>query len=137
MNYESEGGVVPMLCPGCCTLAGIPDWAERDGADLKIVIGCHRCGFTFPVLPGEFKSLTLEAMHNHRCAGPERGDWDAVGRAILERLAEPDRLVAFLDAAFGQPADAVGTALALPAAPQPDGLASPGPQPRRVVRRQP
>ena len=145
MHYESEGGVVPMLCPGCCTLADIPDWPERDPADLKIVIGCHRCGFTFPALPGEFKSLTLDAMHNHRCEGPDAGDWDAVGKAIIARLGnlqhDPEQLAAFFTAASGQPAceppPPGKTATARPAAPQPGGPASPCPQPRPDVRRQP
>ncbi len=107
---ESPGGAVPMLCPGCCTLQDIPDWPDHDAADLKTVIGCHRCGFTFPLLPGAFKSLTLDAMHNHRCEGPEAGNWDAVGKAITEQLGElqqhdPDQLATFFRVAFGQPDD--------------------------------
>lgn len=53
-HFESEGGVVPMLCPGCCTIGDIPDWPERDAenGELTIAVGCHRCGLTFPALPG-------------------------------------------------------------------------------------
>jgi len=69
VHFRSEGGVVPMLCPGCCALDDIPDWPDRDASQLKIVVGCYRCGFSFPVLPGEFKPLTLTAMHNHACSG--------------------------------------------------------------------
>ena len=72
-----------MLCPGCCTLDEIPDWAADD---LKIVIGCHRCGFCFPNLPDQFKRLTLNAMHGHRCEAPGEGDWPALGKAILDAI---------------------------------------------------
>ena len=98
-----------MLCPGCCTIDDIPDWPKRNAEDLKIIIGCHRCGFAFPVLPGEFKGLTLHALHNHRCAGPDDGNWEAVGEAIISRLAElhqdPEKFGAFLKAAWQQPRD--------------------------------
>jgi hypothetical protein len=143
MHYESEGGVVPMLCPGCCTLADLPDGPQRDAASLKTAVGCHRCGFTFPALPGQFKSLTLDALHNHRCQGPDAGNWDAVGKAIIEELGQlqhdPELLAVFFTAASGQPdGEPPGkTAPARPAAPQPGGLASPGPRPRRVAKRQP
>jgi Zn ribbon nucleic-acid-binding protein len=85
MRFESEGGVMPMLCPGCCTLDDIPDW---DADDFHPVIGCHRCGFHFPNLPGQFKEITLHAMHDHHCEAPEKGDWPALGKAILDAMTE-------------------------------------------------
>ncbi len=68
---------------------------------------CHRCGFSFPVLPGEFKSVILTAMHNHKCNGPEAGNWQAVGEAIIARIADldSDRSGALLGAAWRQPDD--------------------------------
>ena len=87
MHFESAGGVVPMLCPGCCTLDDIPDWDDFDAHNFHPVAGCHRCGFTFPVLPAQFKGLTLHALQNHPCEGPERGDWKALGKAIMDAIA--------------------------------------------------
>lgn len=108
-HFESEGGIVPMLCPGCCTIDDIPDWLKHNADDgkLTIVVGCHRCGFAFPVLPGEFKSLTLEAMHNHDCQGPQAGNWKAVGEVIIARIGELDgkELATFMEAARQQPED--------------------------------
>jgi Zn ribbon nucleic-acid-binding protein len=83
MHFESQGRVVPMLCPGCATLDDIPDWGAKD---FHPVIGCHRCGFHFPNLPDKFKKLTLHAIHNHRCEGPEQGDWPALGKAITDGI---------------------------------------------------
>jgi len=48
--------------------------------------GCKRCGFHFPNLPDAFKGLTLHAMRNHCCEGPERGNWTALGEAILNAM---------------------------------------------------
>jgi hypothetical protein len=111
-HFESEGDVLPMLCPGCCTLEDIPDWPRDSAEHLKIIAGCHRCGFTFPILPGEFRGLTLHAMHSHRCKGPDDGDWNAVGEAIITRmgdlLRDPDGFGTFMDAAFQQPQDDEG-----------------------------
>src|SRR5712691_3540207 len=50
MHFESEGDVVPMLCPGCCTIEDIPDWEDWDADNLQPLVGCHRCGFSFPVV---------------------------------------------------------------------------------------
>ena len=86
MRFASAGDAMPMLCPGCCTIESIPDWQDWDADNLQPLVGCHRCGFTFPVLPAQFRGLTLHAMHNHRCEGPERGDWEALGKAILEGI---------------------------------------------------
>jgi len=86
MHFESEGDVVPMLCPGCCTIEDIPDWEDWDADNLQPVIGCHRCGFSFPVLPAQFRGLTLHALHNHRCEGPDRGNWQALGKAIMDGI---------------------------------------------------
>ena len=89
MRFRSEGDAVPMLCPGCCTIDDIPDWTEDSTGDPKLLVGCHRCGFTFPILPGEFRGLTLRAMRNHDCRVPEgawRGDWVALGKAILDGM---------------------------------------------------
>jgi hypothetical protein len=82
VHFESAGDVVPMLCPGCGTLDDIPDW----DAD-SLVIGCRRCGFYFPNLPEQFKAITLNAMHHHRCEGTEKGNWPALGDAILNAIA--------------------------------------------------
>ena len=103
MHFESEGGVVPMLCPGCCTLDDIPDWTAKD---LKSVVGCRRCGFSFPALPGEFKPVTLTAMRNHRREGPRNGNWKAVGEAIIAQIGNLDdgQFGAFLKSAWQQPA---------------------------------
>jgi hypothetical protein len=86
MHFESEGDVVPMLCPGCCTIEDTPDWEDWDAGNLQPVAACHRCGFAFPVLPAQFRGLTLHAMHNHRCEGPERGNWEALGKAIMDGI---------------------------------------------------
>jgi Zn ribbon nucleic-acid-binding protein len=85
-HFESAGNVVPMLCPSCCTLDEIPDWPESDADELAPVVGCRRCGFSFPNLPGEFKGLTLHAIHNHRCEGADHGNWAGVGDAILKAM---------------------------------------------------
>jgi hypothetical protein len=104
MHFESEGGVVPMLCPGCCTLDDIPDWTAKD---LKVVVGCHRCGFSFPALPGEFKPMTLTAMRNHCCEGPDNGNWKAVGEAIIAQIGNlgDGQFGALLESAWQQPQD--------------------------------
>jgi Zn ribbon nucleic-acid-binding protein len=84
VHFESTGDAVPMLCPGCCTLDDIPDW---NADHFKLVIGCQRCGFYFPNLPDQFKAITLNAMHHHRCEGTEKGNWPALGEAILDAIA--------------------------------------------------
>ena len=107
-NFESEGNVVPMLCPGCATLDDIPDW-PRDPAEklTKVIAGCHRCGFTFPILPGPYRGLTLHAILNHRCKGPDDGNWAAAGKAITERydilIHDTQAWGRFIDAAFAEP----------------------------------
>jgi len=35
----------------------------------------------------QFKGLTLHALQNHPCEGPERGDWKALGKAIMDAIA--------------------------------------------------
>jgi hypothetical protein len=90
MRFESEGDRVPMLCPGCCAISDIPDWEDWDAARPAVIVGCRRCGFTFPVLPAKFKALTLHAMHSHRCEapqGPARGNWHKLGKAIMNAIA--------------------------------------------------
>ena len=91
MRFESDGNLVPMLCPGCCTIDDIPDWDALVAAGkFQPLVGCHRCGFTFPMLPEQFKALTLHAMHCHRCEapeGPERGNWHELGKAIIDGMA--------------------------------------------------
>jgi hypothetical protein len=105
-HFASEGGVVPMLCPGCCTLEDIPDWPRGSAGSLTVIAGCHRCGFTFPILPGQFRGLTLHALCNHRCKGPDDGDWAAVGKMIIARLDDlqhdPGKLGEFIGTAFRQ-----------------------------------
>jgi hypothetical protein len=88
-RFESAGGMVPMLCPGCCTLQDIPGWEHWNADNFQPLVGCHRCGFTFPVLPAQFKGLTLHAMHSHRCEppkGPDRGNWAQLGKAIMDGI---------------------------------------------------
>jgi hypothetical protein len=87
-NYECSDETVPMLCPSCCTLDDIPDPPEQDPGPLGLIVVCERCRFTFPRLPGHAKELTLTAMRNHRCIGPEGGDWANAGDAILARISE-------------------------------------------------
>ncbi|MGA8531530.1 MAG: hypothetical protein WB622_17555 [Acidobacteriaceae bacterium] len=106
-HFASEGDAVPMLCPDCCTLDDIPDWPHDSTEDLKVIAACNRCGFTFPILPGEFRGLTLHALHNHRCKGPDDGNWATVGKKIIARLGElqhdPDKFGEFINAAFQVP----------------------------------
>jgi hypothetical protein len=107
--HKSASDAVPMICPSCCTLDDIPEWPKSDAGELKLVIGCQRCGFSFPNLPGEFKELTLHALLNHRCEGPERGNWADLGNAILAAISgqgEWPELPAWPHAEPGQPGNA-------------------------------
>jgi hypothetical protein len=77
-----------VLCPGCCT---IDDVARHhvDPQALAPLVGCARCSFTFPILPGEFADLTLEAMHRHRCHVSGGGDnYEGVAQEIIKRVNE-------------------------------------------------
>jgi hypothetical protein len=49
-------------------------------------------------------------MHNHECEGPDAGNWDAVGKVIINRLGElqehnPEQIGRFMQAAFEKPGD--------------------------------
>jgi hypothetical protein len=85
-HVEGPGALVPVVCPACCALGDIPDWPEGDASRLRCVVGCKRCGFWFPNLPGEFKGLTLHAMRGHRCERPDQGDWAGLADAILSAM---------------------------------------------------
>jgi hypothetical protein len=47
-----------------------------------------RCGFRFPILPGEYKQLTLDSLHRHDCCLEREGDWGALGLAIVNAIRE-------------------------------------------------
>jgi hypothetical protein len=47
-----------------------------------------RCDFRFPILPGEYKRLTFDAMHRHDCYLEQEGNWQALGSAIVEAIHE-------------------------------------------------
>jgi hypothetical protein len=70
------------LCPGCCTIGDIPEWTPTPEV-LTPLVACKRCLFTFPVLPGDFRQLTLDAMRNHECQGVHQGNWPELGQAIV------------------------------------------------------
>lgn len=75
------------LCPGCCTIDDIPPY-EPSVEVITPLVECSRCGFRFPILPGEFSQLTLSAMHRHDCTLSDEGDWSAVGVAIVNAIRE-------------------------------------------------
>jgi hypothetical protein len=76
-----------LLCPGCCTISDIPEWVPTPEV-LTPLVACSRCPFTFPVLPGDFRQLTLDAMHNHQCGAMYQGNWPELGQAIVEAIHE-------------------------------------------------
>ena len=41
-----------------------------------------------PVLPVEYRQLTLDAMRNHECRGVHDGNWAGIGEAIIEGIAD-------------------------------------------------
>lgn len=89
MGTEAEAGPVPELCPGCCTLDDIRACDAIAGPQaFSPLVGCSRCSFTFPILPGEFMQVTLDALHNHDCHGIYRGNWTALGQGIVEGMHE-------------------------------------------------
>jgi hypothetical protein len=76
------------LCPGCCTLDEILE-LEIDPKSLAPLVGCMRCSFTFPLLPGESANVTMQAMRRHDCRvskNPE--DWAGVAEAITAHIHE-------------------------------------------------
>jgi hypothetical protein len=75
------------LCPGCCTIDDIPPY-EPSADVITPLVECSRCGFRFPILPGEFSQFTLSAMHRHDCSLSDEGDWPAVGVAIVNAIRE-------------------------------------------------
>jgi hypothetical protein len=76
------------LCPNCCTVNDILAY-DSDPESIAPLAGCARCSFTFPLLPGEFAPVTLEAMHRHDCrvANPPE-NWAGVAQAIVMRVRE-------------------------------------------------
>jgi hypothetical protein len=79
---------VLQLCPGCCTLDEILS-CEVDPESVAPLVGCVRCSFTFPLLPGAFADLTAEAMHRHDCRVSETPEnWTGVAEIIIDRLHE-------------------------------------------------
>jgi hypothetical protein len=77
-----------MLCPNCCTVDDILAY-DCDPESIAPLAGCERCSFTFPLLPGEWALLTLEAMHRHDCrvADPPE-NWTGVAQEIITRVRE-------------------------------------------------
>jgi hypothetical protein len=87
-RHAEAGNAEPLvLCPGCCTIGDIPEWTPTKEV-LTPLVACSRCLFMFPVLPGEFRQLTLDAMHNHECSGVHQGAWPELGQAIVDAIHE-------------------------------------------------
>jgi hypothetical protein len=76
------------LCPNFCTVDDILAY-DSDPESIVPLARCERCSFTFPLLPGEFSLVTLEAMHRHDCrvADPPE-NWAGVAQAITMRVRE-------------------------------------------------
>jgi hypothetical protein len=100
MSADVAAEPIALLCPGCCTLDAIPKYTPSLEV-LAPLVGCRRCGFLFPILPAEFKQVTLDALHNHECRGRYRGNWPELGQAIAEAVQElkisPDQLAERLE----------------------------------------
>ena len=75
------------LCPGCCAIDDIPRY-EPNSDVLTPLVECARCGFRFPILPGEYKQLTLDSLHRHDCYLEQEGDWQALGLSIVTAIRE-------------------------------------------------
>lgn len=93
MRTEQATAAALVLCPCCCTLEDLLAFERAHEADAPRVGGpplanCKRCGFTFPVLPVEYRRLTLDAMRNHECRGTHDGNWAGIGEAIIEGIAD-------------------------------------------------
>lgn len=86
-RHAEEGRAELLLCPGCCTIGDIPEWTPTPQV-LTPLVACRRCPFTFPVLPGDFRQLTLDALRNHECKGAHQGNWPGLGQAIVEAIHE-------------------------------------------------
>jgi DNA-binding transcriptional regulator YhcF (GntR family) len=77
-----------ILCPCCCRIDDVLSH-QGDPEALAPLAGCARCSFRFPILPGEYAELTLEAMHRHHCrVSPEADNYEGVARAIIEHVHE-------------------------------------------------
>jgi hypothetical protein len=88
IRHAEAGTVEPLvLCPGCCAVDDIPEWTPTAQV-LTPLVACSRCPFMFPVLPGEFRQLTLDVMHNHECNGIHQGNWPDLGQAIVDAIHE-------------------------------------------------
>jgi len=114
MSAEAAAEPVAVLCPGCCTLDDIPRYTPSLEV-LAPLVGCTRCGFLFPILPADFKQVTLDALRNHQCCGRYRGNWPELGQAITEAIYEqkisPDQLAERLEGLWpdSETVDAEGT----------------------------
>jgi hypothetical protein len=86
-HAEAGRAELLLLCPGCCTTGDIPQWTPTPEV-LTPLVACTRCPFKFPVLPGDFRQLTLDAMHNHQCSGVHQGNWPELGQAIVDAIHE-------------------------------------------------
>jgi hypothetical protein len=86
-HAEVAGPGPLLLCPGCCTIDEIPEWMPTVEV-LTPMVACSRCPFMFPVLPGDFRQLTLDALRNHECKGMHQGDWPELGQAIVDAIHE-------------------------------------------------
>lgn len=100
---KAAAWVKVILCPGCCAIEDIPEW-EPSVEVLSPLVECARCGFRFPVLPGNYKQLTFDALHHHACTGVYKGNWPELGLAIVQGLHElgpdPDALTEKLNGAW-------------------------------------
>jgi len=102
-HAQSGRAELLLLCPGCCTIDDIPEWTPRPEV-LTPLVTCTRCPFTFPVLPGDFRQLTFDAMRNHECRGTHQGNWPELGQAIVGAIHEQgistDEIAARLEGAW-------------------------------------
>ena len=86
-HAETAGAGPLLLCPGCCSIDNIPEWMPTAEV-LTPMVACSRCPFMFPVLPGDFRQLTLDALRNHECKGVHQGNWPDLGQAIADAIHE-------------------------------------------------
>jgi hypothetical protein len=84
-HAEVAGPGPLLLCPGCCTIDDIPEWAPTAQV-LTPMVACSRCPFMFPVLPADFRQLALDALRNHECKGVHQGNWPGLGQAVVNAI---------------------------------------------------
>jgi hypothetical protein len=93
MRNDRVAVAAVVLCPCCCTVEDLLAFERAHEGDAPRVGGpplveCRRCGLIFPVLPVEYRQLTLDAMRNHECCGVYDGNWPGIGEAITEAIAD-------------------------------------------------